>query len=218
MIQVSASLLAADLARLGEEVRRAEQAGIDSFHFDMMDGHYAPNLAFSTDHLASLRPYTSLPFNLHLELDNPDYLLENFRPFKANAITVCLDTLNDPIKTFSRIRRVEAQVGLSLNPGESLTQTLELLPVIDILILLGVHPGFGGQEMQAGTIERVAEAVHYRDQLSPQVKVGVDGGVNARNAPGLIKAGADVLIIGTALFKSENMAEVVKEIKELSAN
>jgi ribulose-phosphate 3-epimerase len=218
MIQVSASLLAADLARLGEEVRRAEQAGVNSFHFDVMDGHYAPNLAFSTDHLASLRPHTSLPFNLHLELDNPDYLLENFRPFKADAITVCLDTLNDPFKTFSRIREKEAKVGLSLNPGESLAQMLELLPAIDMLILLGVHPGFGGQGMQAGTIERVAEAVRHRDQLSPQVKVGVDGGVNARNAPGLIKAGADVLIVGTALFKSGNMAEVVKEIKELSVN
>jgi ribulose-phosphate 3-epimerase len=216
MVQVSASLLAADLACLGEEVHRAEQAGVDSFHFDMMDGHYVPNLAFSPDHLAALRPCTSLPFNVHLELDNPDHLLENFRLFKADLIAACLDTLPVPILTLTSIRQRGAQAGLSLNPDESLNKIRELMPALDMLILLGVHPGFGGQPMQADTLKRVAEAKRMRDRLGLSTRIAVDGGVNQKNAPALVEAGADILIIGTALFKSTNMAEVVNEIKALS--
>lgn len=216
MVQVSASLLAADLACLGEEVLRAEQAGVDSLHFDMMDGHYVPNLAFSPDHLAALRPCTSLPFNVHLELDNPDHLLDNFRLFKADLITACLDTLPDPIRTLTSIRQRGAQAGLSLNPDESLDRISELMPALDTLILLGVYPGFGGQPMQADTLKRVAESKRMRDRLGLSMKIAVDGGVNQKNAPALVEAGADILIIGTALFKSANMAEVVNEIKALS--
>jgi ribulose-phosphate 3-epimerase len=216
MVHVSASLLAADLTCLGDEVRRAEQAGVDSFHFDLMDGHYVPNLAFSPDHLAALRQFTSLPFTVHLELNNPDYLLENFRPLTADLIAACLNTLPNPLRTLTSIRQRGAQAGLSLNPNESLDKISDLLPVMDTLILLGVHPGFGGQPMQADTPKRAADAARMRDQLGLQVMISVDGGVNQKNAPALVEAGADVLIIGTALFKSANMADVVKGIKAFS--
>jgi ribulose-phosphate 3-epimerase len=104
MFQVSASLLAADYARLGDEMQRAEKAGVDSFHFDMMDGHYAPNLALTPDHLTALRLYSPLPFFVHLELDNPDDVLSNFPPLQADAIIVQWNTLPDPARTFDRIR------------------------------------------------------------------------------------------------------------------
>jgi ribulose-phosphate 3-epimerase len=213
MPQVSASLLAADIACLGDEIRRATQAGVDSFHFDMMDGHYVPNLAFAPDTLAALRPLTGLPFHVHLELNNPDEMLEKFRPFAADLMIACLDTLLDPRQTLERMRRRNARVGLSLNPDDPLTKVQSLLSELDVLLLLGVYPGFGGQPMQANTPARVAEAARQRDGLGLPLRIAVDGGVNLNNAPALVEAGADILVVGTALFKAPDMRISVSELK-----
>lgn len=158
MVQVSASLLAADFACLGKEVVRAEHAGVNSFHFDMMDGHYVSNIALAPDHLSALRPYTTLPFHVHLELANPNEVLEHFRPLKANLIIACRNTLDDPEETFARIRACGANTGLSLNPDEPIEETHRLLPELDLLMIMGVFPGFGGQSMDPNTILRIAQA------------------------------------------------------------
>jgi ribulose-phosphate 3-epimerase len=213
MPQVSASLLAADPARLGDEVHRAAQAGADSFHFDMMDGHYVPNLAFAPDALAALRPLTSLPFMVHLELDNPDQVLDTFYPFPADVIIACLDTLPEPHCTLERIRKRRAQVGVSINPDEPVTKVLSLLPELDLLMILGVFPGFGGQPIAADTPQKVAEAARYRKQLGLPLRIAVDGGVNANTAPILVEAGADMLVVGTALFKAADMHAMVNQLK-----
>ena len=118
MVQISASLLAADYAQLGEEVQRAAAAGVDSFHFDMMDGHYVPNIAFAPEHLTTLRPYSRLPFVAHLELSNPDEVLSRFSAFPADTIIVQWDTLNDPHNTFEGIHARGAKIGVALNPDE----------------------------------------------------------------------------------------------------
>ena len=218
MPQVSASLLAADPARLGEEVRRAAQAGVDSFHFDMMDGHYVPNLAFTPDALAALRPLTSMPFMVHLELNNPDQVLDQFRSLEADLIIACLDTLPEPRQTLARMRKRNAQVGVSLNPNEPVTKVLSLLPELDLLMILGVFPGFGGQPMAADTPQKVAEVSRYREQLGLPLRIAVDGGVNANTAPILVAAGADMLVVGTALFKAADMRAVVNELKAGAAD
>ena len=217
MPQISASLLAADPACLGEEIRQATQAGVDSFHFDWMDGHYVPNLAFAPDHLAALRRLTNLPFIVHLELNNPDVLLDTFRPFAADLIIACLDTLPDPPRTLERIRRRSAKAGVSLNPDEPLSRVESLLPEIDILLILGVFPGFGGQPMDANTLRKVAEAARLRDRLGLPLELAVDGGVNLNNAPALIEAGVDTLVVGTALFKAPEMKAYVNELKGCAA-
>lgn len=217
MLHICASLLAADYARLGEEVQRAENAGADSFHFDMMDGHYVPNLALTPDHLKILRAYSSLPFHAHLELDNPDDVLTKFEPLKADMVVVQWNTLTDPPRTFERIRSQNAKVGLGLNPNDSLEETYRLFRDIDMLLLLGVYPGFGGQAMQPGTRERIAYANQLLDHENPKALIAVDGGVKPENAIQLAQAGADILIMGTALFQSSDMAGTIHSIREAAA-
>jgi len=217
VLQISASLLAADYARLGEEVRRAESAGVDSFHFDMMDGHYVPNLALTPDHLTALRPYTSLPFHVHLELSNPDEVLSGFRSFRADVIIVQWDTLAHPVDSFDIIRSHDARVGLGLSPDNQIEEIVRFVQDIDLLLILGVYPGFGGQSMLPGTVEKIQAARGIAEDLNPSLTIAVDGGVKTENAALLGKAGADCLIMGTALFQAHDMKQTVKEIRESAA-
>jgi ribulose-phosphate 3-epimerase len=214
MIHICASLLAADYARLGEEVQRAEKAGVDSFHFDMMDGHYVPNLALTPDHLKALRSYSHLPFHAHLELDNPDDVLSNFASMQADMIIVQWNTLTDPLRTFEKIRSQNIKIGLGLTPDDALDNVSRFFREIDLLLLLGVYPGFGGQSIQPDTSEKIRSARKIIDEIDNRPAIAVDGGVKLENATDLVRAGADILIMGTALFQSTNMAETVKAIRE----
>jgi ribulose-phosphate 3-epimerase len=214
MTQICASLLAADYARLGDEVQRAEKAGADSFHFDMMDGHYVHNLALTPDHLKTLRSYSRRPFHAHLELDNPDDVLFKFEPLQADTIIVQWNTLTDPPRTFVRIRSQKIKVGLGLSPDDPLDEASRLFRDLDLLLILGVHPGFGGQSMQSGTPEKVEYARRLADQEGNRLSIAVDGGVKPENVVRLAQAGADILIMGTALFKSNDMAGMISSIRE----
>lgn len=214
MIHISASLLAADYARLGEEVQRAEKAGVDSFHFDMMDGHYVPNLALTPDHLKTLRAYSNLPFHVHLELANPDDVLSKFTSFQADMIIVQWNTLTDPARTFDRIHSQNIKVGLGLNPNEAYDEAERFFRDIDLLLFLGVFPGFGGQAIQPGMPEKIASARLWADQLDRRLTIAIDGGVKPENTARLAEAGADCLIMGTALFQSLDMTETIRSIRE----
>ncbi|MEO8357265.1 MAG: ribulose-phosphate 3-epimerase [Chloroflexota bacterium] len=214
MVQISASLLAADYARLGEEMQRAEKAGADSFHFDMMDGHYVPNLALTPDHLKALRPYSHRPFHVHLELDNPDDVLSNFAPLQADMIIVQWNTLTDPLRTFNRIRSQNMKVGLGLSPVDEIEAASRFLRDLDLVLLLGVYPGFGGQAIRPGTTEKIAAARFLADQMDQRFAIAVDGGVKPGNAASLVQAGADCIIMGTALFGSPDMAGTIKSVRE----
>ena len=207
MIQICASLLAADYARLGQEMQRAEKAGVDSFHFDIMDGHYVPNIALAPDHLKALRPYSHLPFHVHLELDNPDDILFNFAPLQANVIIVQWNTLTNPASTFDRIHSQNRKVGLGLSPDDVLDDPSHFFQD------LGVFPGFGGQSMQPGTLEKIAAARSIADRSGYQFRIAVDGGVKPENTADLAQAGADILIMGTALFQSRDMSKTIDSIR-----
>jgi ribulose-phosphate 3-epimerase len=214
MIEISASLLAADYARLAEDVERAERAGVDSFHFDFMDGHYVPNLALTPQHIHALRPYTSLPFTVHLEVSNTDQVLESFEPLGADTIIVQADTCTDFQTTADHIRKQEARVGLAVNPDYPLHRINDWLPMIDLLLILGVTPGFGGQPMHTTTIDKIAEAHGMAHDQGLEISIAVDGGVKLKNAGSLVVAGANILILGTGLFEVEDMEHVVNGLRE----
>jgi ribulose-phosphate 3-epimerase len=213
LIHISASLLAADYAQLGSEILRACEAGVDSFHFDMMDGHYVPNFAFTPQHLSALREYTDLPFHVHLELSEPLTVLDTFMLQEAKMLMLQWDTLPSPRQIINRIHGRGIQVGLCLNPDDRVEVITDLLPCIDLLLILGVHPGFGGQKICEGTVQKTAIARKMIDSSGLNTLLGVDGGINQENARTVIRAGADYLIMGTALFKEKNMGNVVSSIR-----
>jgi ribulose-phosphate 3-epimerase len=210
---ISASLLAADPAALGAEVARAESAGVDRFHVDVMDGHYVANLALTPHHVASLRRHTSLPIDLHLEVERPDRILETMPCHGAATIIVQLDTLPQASTTFRRIRTAGAAVGLAVNPAEDLSRVRPWLPDLDVLVIMAVEPGFAGQSLRPGAFEKLARATQMRDEAELSFAIALDGGVTTGNAGRLVAAGADMLIAGMALFCAADMRSAVRALK-----
>lgn len=218
MVEISASLLAADYARLGEDLLQAAQAGVDSFHFDFMDGHYVPNLALTPQHLRALRSYTDLPFHVHLELTNPDEILANFHPLGADLIFIQWDTCSSLRETVNHVNKQEAKVGLAINPEHNLEDIRTHLHLLDALLMLGVEPGFGGQTMNPRLPDKVAKAREMVDSLDLEVALAVDGGVKVSNAKTLIDAGATLLIMGTGLFKARDPSQIVEQLKRMGTD
>lgn len=213
-MEVCASLLAADYLRLEQDVERAERAGVNSFHLDVMDGHYVRNLAFAPEHLRGLRGVTRLPVSVHFEVANPDELIDAFAPFQNELVIVQHDTLQEPFKTFRHIRSCGGRVGLSYNPGDSLADLPTWLPELELVLILGVVPGFGGQPMRPKTQERIRQVYKCMEDEKRVLPIAVDGGVGTQNAGALLDAGARILIAGSALFHATDMSAVVAAMRD----
>jgi ribulose-phosphate 3-epimerase len=216
MRNISASLLGSDFARLGEEVERAERAGADSLHFDIMDGYYVQNMALAPYHLRALRPYTRLPFITHLEVSDPIQIMKSFQGTDQDMIIVQADTCKDFRQVFKAVRDQGARIGLSLNPDDPLELARPYLAEIDLLLILAVMPGFGSQKMSPATPARIATASRMLSEAKiPSLPIGVDGGVNLVTAASLVEAGAEHLIAGTALFSAPDMSAVIRAFKAI---
>ncbi len=200
-VRIAPSILSADFARLGEEVRAIEAAGADWVHVDVMDGHFVPNLTIGPMVLKALRPHTTLPLDVHLMISPVDSFLDAFAEAGADIITVHPEAGPHIHRTVQRIKSLGKMAGVSLNPGTPAKMLDYLIDSVDLVLVMSVNPGFGGQSFIESQLKKIAAIRKMIDATGRDIRLEVDGGVDAGNAARVIAAGADVLVAGTATFK-----------------
>ena len=212
MALVSASLLAADFGCLKEEIKSVEKAGCDWLHLDVMDGHFVPNLSFGVPVIKSIRPISDMPFDTHLMVQNPDEMLPWFAEAGSDIITVHLEACQDVIATLSKIRTLGKKAGLSLRPQTPISGLEPLLDKLDLILLMTVNPGFGGQSFMPDQLQKISDV---RAMIGARkIYLEVDGGINPQTAKLCCDAGADVLVAGSAVFKANNYSEALAALKK----
>ena len=195
------SILASDFARLGEEVRALEAAGADWIHVDVMDGHFVPNLTMGADIVKAIRPHASLPFDVHLMVAPVDPWLEAYRDAGADILTVHPESGPHLHRTLGRIRQLGAKAGVVLNPGTPLDVLEEVVELVDLVLLMSVNPGFGGQSFIPSSLRKIERARALLDAAGSTAHLQVDGGVTSANAAACVAAGADALVAGSFVFR-----------------
>ncbi len=200
-VRIAPSILSADFARLGEEVRAIEAAGADWVHIDVMDGHYVPNLTIGPAVVKALRPHSSLPFDVHLMISPIDHFLDAFAAAGADIITVHPEAGPHIHRTVQHIKSLGKQAGVSLNPATPAKMLDYLIDDIDLVLIMSVNPGFGGQSFISSQLRKIEAVKKMIEKSGRDIRLEVDGGIDAGTAPLAIAAGADVLVAGTATFK-----------------
>src|SRR5207253_4316414 len=208
---IAPSILAADFSRLAEEIHRGEAAGADWIHCDIMDGHFVDNISFGPDVVRLVRKETSLPLDVHLMIEHADHYVPRFLKAGANSITVHVEpeAKHDVLKTLQQIRDADCRAGLTLNPETPFDSIEPYLHKIDVLLIMTVHPGFGGQSFRADQMHKVRRARSLNDQID----IEVDGGINAHTAKLSVENGANVLVAGTSIFQSNDYAKAIRELR-----
>jgi ribulose-phosphate 3-epimerase len=215
MKMIAPSILSADGSRLGEEIAAVEAAGADMIHIDVMDGHFVPNLTIGPGLIASLRKTTRLPFDVHLMIERPELYIEAFAQAGADWITVHVEASIHLHRTVAMIREKGLKAGVSLNPATPLSQVEPILPDIDLLLVMTVNPGFGGQKFIEGMLPKIAAARRIIREIAPEVLLEADGGVTPKNIRAIADAGADILVAGASIFGSGNYTETIASMKAL---
>ena len=218
MQKIAPSILSADGSRLGEEIAAVEAAGADMLHIDIMDGHFVPNLTIGPGLVASLRKTTRIPFDVHLMIENPERYIDDFAKAGSDWITVHVEAAVHLHRLIHMIREKGVRAGVSLNPATPLSLVEPILPEIDLLLVMTVNPGFGGQKFIEGMLPKIAEAKRVTRQIAPEVLIEVDGGVTLKNIRSIADAGADILVAGSSVFGSGNYAETIGAMKALLAS
>src|SRR5213595_759883 len=213
---VAPSILAADFSRLGDEVRRVEAAGADWIHCDIMDGHFVNNISFGPEIVGIVRRVTDLPLDVHLMIEQADHYVPRFVKAGANSVTVHVEpkAKHDVLKTLQRMRNAGCRAGLTLNPETAFATVESLFGKFDILLVMTVHPGFGGQPFRADQMEKVRRARDWKAKNYPALDIEVDGGINPKTARVSIENGANILVAGTSIFKSPDYAAEIRALRE----
>ena len=216
-IQISPSILSADFSQLGNEIRRLEEGGADMIHVDVMDGHFVPNLTIGPPVIKALRNYTKLPFDVHLMIKPVHKYIKSYAEAGANIITIhpeATDSLKDSIK---HIKELGKKVGVSLNPDTKTDIIKEFLSELDLILIMSVHPGFGGQKFIPEVLSKIEELKDIKLKENLKFDIEVDGGIDFNNSKLVVKAGANILVSGTTIFKNNN-GDIKKNIEILKSS
>ncbi len=214
---IAPSLLASDFTRLGREAERAARSGAEWLHLDIMDGHFVQNISFGPAVVAAIRPCAKkLFFDVHLMCSRPDILLEPFAQAGADEISVHVELDGQVEPLIWKIRQLGKKVGLAINPSTPISLVQPFLDKIDLLLVMTVNPGFGGQEFIHETLPKIQQADVWRRQRKLPYRIGVDGGINFQTAAECARAGADTFVAGTALFRRRNMGAAVKKMRKIA--
>ncbi len=214
MIKISPSILSADFSELGSAIKQLEEAGADLIHVDVMDGNFVPNITIGPEVIKDLRKHTKLPFDVHLMVSNVDKHLEAFANSGADIITFHPEATSNTKKTIQIIRSLKKKVGISLNPETSIDKVIPVLNEIDLVLIMSVNPGFGGQSFISSTLEKVKKIRKEIELKKIKTDIEIDGGINFENAKEAVKAGANILVSGSTIFKS-NEGNLKKNIELL---
>jgi len=209
------SILSADFSNLAQQVRLAEMGGADWIHCDVMDGHFVPNITIGPIIIEAARRITKLPLDVHLMIKNPDKYLEDFINAGADYVSVHVEEVSHLNRTVARIKELGAKAGVVLNPATPVSSVKDIAEYIDLLLLMTVNPGFGGQKFITNSISRIKEAVNLRDDLNADFLIEIDGGVNINTIKSAHDAGVDVFVAGSAIFGADNISAAATELKNL---
>ena len=215
MFKLSPSILSADFSQLGKQVALIEKGGADLIHVDVMDGHFVPNISFGAAVMKTVRESTNLNFDVHLMIEEPDLYIDDFLTDKTEYITVHQEACRHLHRTIGHIKSLGIKAGVSLNPATSIETLTEIISDVDLILLMSVNPGFGGQKFIQGTLDKIRRLSEMRKSTGTGFMIEVDGGVNLENAASLIEAGADILVAGSAVFGAEDIVERIREFKKL---
>ena len=214
-IKLAPSIFSADFARLGEQVAEATKAGADYIHIDVMDGHFVPNITIGAPVVASLRSWTHLPLDVHLMIEQPERYISHFADSGADIITVHVEACPHLHRTIQVIKELGVKAGVALNPASSLSMVDEIMPQVDLILIMSVNPGFGGQAFIPETLEKINRLRRMLDSRKVDAELEVDGGITINNASSIVKAGGRVLVVGTSVFNAkEGMSQALQKIRE----
>ncbi|MFB0557279.1 MAG: ribulose-phosphate 3-epimerase [Dehalococcoidia bacterium] len=215
-IKLAPSILSADFARLGEQIAEATKAGADYIHIDVMDGHFVPNITIGAPVVASLRSWTHLPLDVHLMIEQPERYISRFADSGADIITVHVEACPRLQQTIQVIKELGIKAGVALNPASPLSMVDEIMPQLDLILIMSVDPGFGGQAFIPETLEKISRLRRILDSRKVDAELEVDGGITINNASSIVKAGGRVLVVGTSVFNAKGgVSQALQKLREI---